>query len=271
MRRPWNLLLAAARLRARVRVRSLHEGVTVVIISWNTRGVLADVLRAVQRFTPTEVRVMVIDNGSTDGSREMLRAWPGIRTVPLPSNAGHGAALDLGVFLARTSIVVTLDSDAIPLREGWLDSAVEPVRSGRAVLAGLRSRRNFVHPVYLAVDTETFIKRRLSFQVHRLPGVSEADARWGENAWDTGELMTPRLDPADVVFVERTENVVGGLPGMTAAGVVYHHGGVSRSADGGVTAEALQEWRSACRALGLWFVYEPARMHETGEKVVRLE
>ena len=38
---------------------------------------------------------------------------------------------------------------------------------------------------------------------------------------------------------------------MTAGGVVYHHGGVSRATDGAVTAEALEGWRTACRALGV--------------------
>ena len=169
----------------------------------------------------------------------------------LPSNAGHGVALDLAVCTTRTTVAVTLDSDAIPLTEGWLDQIVEPVVSRRAVLAGQRSSRDFVHPIYSAVDTAEFVRRKLSFQVHRLPGLGSVDERWGVNAWDTAELMTPRLAPDEVVFVERTENAAPDLPGMTAGGVVYHHGGVSRASDGAVTTEALEGWRSACRSLGV--------------------
>jgi hypothetical protein len=250
MRRPWNIRVKRARLAARARLRRLEDGVTVIIVSWNTRDITADVVSAVQLFSPPDVRVLVVDNGSTDASVATFRTWPGITLMELPSNAGHGVALDLAVCATRTKVAVTLDSDAIPLTEGWLDQAVGPVASGRAVLAGLRSSRNFVHPVYSAVDTVAFVRRRLSFQVHRLPDAGGHE-RWGENAWDTAELMTSRVAPDEIVFVERTENEAPDLPGMTTGGVVYHHGGVSRAVDGEVAADALDGWRHACRALGV--------------------
>ena len=89
---------------------------------------------------------------------------------------------------------MTLDSDAIPLCRGWLDPVVGALRDGSALLAGLRSSRDFVHPVFLAVDTATFVRRKLSFQVHR-DHPDGAPDRWGVNAWDTGELLTRALDP----------------------------------------------------------------------------
>ena len=208
MRRPWNLRIKRARWAARTRLRRLDDGVTVIIVNWNTKDITADVVKAVRLFSPDDVRVLVVDNGSSDGSAEMFRTWPGIDTMLLHSNAGHGAALDLAVCSTRTKVAVTLDSDAIPLATGWLDQIVEPVCSGRAVLAGQQSSRGFVHPIYAAVDTAAFVRRGLSFQVHRLPG-------------------------------------------MTAGGVVYHHGGVSRATDGAVTLEALAGWRAAWRSLGV--------------------
>ena len=250
VRRPWNLRVKYGRLVARIRLRWLRDGVTVIIVNWNTRDVTADVVRAVRTLSPAGTRVLVVDNGSTDGSAEMFRRWEGIDTILLRSNAGHGVALDLGVCATRTKVAVTLDSDAIPLTGDWLDQVVEPVVARRAVLAGHRSSRDFVHPVYAALDTAAFVRRKLSFQVHRLPGMRLDEVRWGENSWDTAELMTPRLAPNEFVFVEPTENRKMGLPGNTPGGVVYHHGGVSRATDGGVTAAAVDEWRAACRALG---------------------
>ncbi len=249
-RRPWNLRVKVARGAARLRAPRLVDGTTVAIVNWNTKQVTGDVLRAVTRLSPPDVRVLVVDNGSTDGSADMLRHWPGIETMLLRTNAGHGVALDLAVLASKTTVTLTLDSDAIPLDAGWLDPAVEPVRSGRAVLAGLRSSRDFVHPVYCAVDTRAFARRRLSFQVHREPSADRGEV-WGQNAWDTGELLTRALAPNEVVFVDPTENRAPGLPGMTTGNVVYHHGGMTRSASGGVSDSALAGWRAACRALGL--------------------
>ena len=251
MRRPWNLRVKWARTIARTRSRRLDDGVTVIIVNWNTKDITADAVSAVQLLSPADTRVLVVDNGSTDGSADTFRAWSGIETMVFRSNAGQGVALDLAVCATRTKVAVTLDSDAIPLTTGWLDQIVEPVASGQAVLAGQRSSRGFVHPIYAAVGTAQFVRRKLSFQVHRLPGGDASAERWGENAWDTGELMTPRLAPDEVVFVERTENAAPDLPGMTAGGVVYHHGGVSRATDGEVTPEAFEGWRAACRSLGV--------------------
>ena len=248
-RRPWNLRLKAERQLALLRLPRLVDGVTVIIVNWNTKDVTADVIRAVRELSPPDTRILLVDNGSTDGSRELFGSWAGIDKILLKANAGHGVALDLAVSRTRTKVAVTLDSDAIPLTADWLDAAVTPVREGRAVLAGLRARRNFVHPVYSAVDTATFVRRRLSFQTFVPPGVESASAIWGETAWDTAELLTGRLGPDEVCFVDRTPNLVTGLPGMTTGGVVYHHGGVSRGTSGQVEPQALAGWKDACARL----------------------
>jgi hypothetical protein len=256
------VVVKVARLRALSRLRRLDPGVTVVVVNWNTREVLADVVQAVRTCSPPEVRILVVDNGSTDGSRELIRSWRDVDHLLLPSNVGHGLALDLATFCVRTDVALVLDSDAIPLGAGWLEPAVGPVRSGQAVLAGLRARRDYVHPVYLAVHVPEFVRRRLSFQVHR-PRISEgSETRWGENAWDTAELLTPRLSPGEVRFVERTPNPVAELPGMVVGGVVYHHGGVTREAEGSVSPRALTEWRDACHRLGLDTLVRQGRAQE---------
>lgn len=250
MRRPWNLRVKAARRRALWRFKRLSDGVTVVIVNWNTREVVADVIATVQATVPAGTRIVAVDNGSTDGSAHMLSGWPGIELVRHRRNAGHGVALDLAVLRSSTRITVTLDSDAVPLTTDWLDHVVEPVRAG-SVVAGLRATRGFAHPVLLAVDTREFVRRNLSFQVH-VDAQVDPDARvWGSNAWDTGELMTRRLAPDEVTLVPPTPNRAPGLPGMTVADAVYHHGGVSRGASGAVSADALAGWHEALRALAV--------------------
>ncbi|MBK8459388.1 MAG: glycosyltransferase [Micropruina sp.] len=244
-RRPWNIRVKAERRVALARSGGLRDGVTIVIVNWNTCEVTSDVIDSVAELTPSGVRVLVVDNGSTDGSREMLRARTGIDKLFLRSNAGHGVALDLALCRVRTKVAVTLDSDALPLVPGWLEPAVRPVAEGRAILAGLRASRDFVHPVFSAVSTAAFVQRRLSFQTLVPPGLSGAAANWGENAWDTGEMMTRRLPADEVTFVEPTANLVSGLPGMTVGGVVYHHGGVSRSTGGAPDPSAMTVWRDS--------------------------
>lgn len=248
--RPWNLIIKGLRVRARRTQR--RPGVTIVIVNWNTQAVTRDTLHAVQQLTSDDVKIMIVDNGSVDASRQWLRAEPSVRSITLPANVGHAVALDIATLLATTDTVVTLDSDAVPLRFGWLDSVLDPLTEEGVVLAGLQSRRNFVHPVFAGVEVDAFVEKNLSFQVWQLPGLSDDDRIWGQNCWDTGELMTSRLERSEYAFVERTPNPVTGLPGMTVGDVVYHHGGITRAteeADLDLTDDSYRGWREALEQL----------------------
>ena len=167
-KRPWNLMVKAARIRARRRIDELRTGETIIIVNWNTLPVLRDTIAAVKLLTPGHVPITIVDNGSTDGSKEWLKTQD-VNLIALPINVGHSIALDLAFYACETDIAVTLDSDCVPITEDWFDALVEPIRSGTAALSGARSSRDFVHPMALAVDLRTFIEAEMSFQVYKMP------------------------------------------------------------------------------------------------------
>ncbi len=246
--RPWNLMVKAARVRAKRRIDGLRRSETIIIVNWNTLSVLQDTLAAVRRLTPSSVPITVVDNGSTDGSKEWLKTQD-VKLIAMPINVGHSIALDLAFYGCDTDIVVTIDSDAVPITHEWFDAIVEPIRSGSAVLSGARSSRNFVHPMAMAVDLRRFIEAEMSFQVYKMPGVTAEDEIWGVNAFDTAEWMSRMVAPEELHFLHTTPNRVAGLPGMTAGDVVYHHGGVTRSAESGLDAESYRVWQEALQQL----------------------
>jgi glycosyltransferase involved in cell wall biosynthesis len=89
--------------------------VSVVIPTYNNVRVLARTLDALlaQTFPPDRYEIVVIDDGSTDGTAEMVRRVCGpvsIRYVAQP-NSGRAAARNLGARVARGRIVLFLDSD----------------------------------------------------------------------------------------------------------------------------------------------------------------
>jgi GT2 family glycosyltransferase len=90
----------------------------VVIISWNTRELLRDCLASVLMDAAAEI--VVVDNGSTDGSIEMVRRkFPSVSLEVLPSNPGYGAGCNAGVRACRAEYVLLLNSDTV-LRPGTL-------------------------------------------------------------------------------------------------------------------------------------------------------
>ena len=70
--------------------------------------------RAVLASMPDAVEVIVADDGSTDGTAELLaREVPSIQVVRLDANRGFAPAANRGVALARGRIIMLLNSDAI--------------------------------------------------------------------------------------------------------------------------------------------------------------
>jgi GT2 family glycosyltransferase len=83
---------------------------TIVIASYNRRPLL-DATLAKLSDIPERPPVVVVDDGSTDGTAAMLRErWPEVRVVALPDNHG-AAARNAGVRAAQTRYVAFCDDD----------------------------------------------------------------------------------------------------------------------------------------------------------------
>jgi len=92
--------------------------VAVVVISWNTKDLLRNCLRSVLADRCAEV--VVIDNGSADGSADLVRGeFPGVRLVVNPGNPGFGAAANQGFRLTTAPYVLLLNGDT-EVRPGGL-------------------------------------------------------------------------------------------------------------------------------------------------------
>jgi N-acetylglucosaminyl-diphospho-decaprenol L-rhamnosyltransferase len=87
--------------------------VSVVIVNWNTRAILRDCLSSLQRHTRRRtVEVLVVDNGSADGSPQMVRdEFPAARLIANPKNLGYAAGCNQGIREARGRHLLLLNSD----------------------------------------------------------------------------------------------------------------------------------------------------------------
>jgi len=211
------VLVPALRARARRRLGRLAPGaVTVVTVNWNAAPYLETLLRLVRSRSPEGVRVLVVDNGSRDGSRRLLAAHPGVRVVRLPFNAGHDLALDIGFLLAGTEYVVALDVDAFPLHDRWLGELLEPLGRG-CEISGARLNREYVHPCCLAMRTARFVREGHSFRGRYRPRAEGRDA-----SGDIGEEMSGR-ERGRLHFFDPSSRRGPGDVGTVFGGLVYHN------------------------------------------------
>jgi GT2 family glycosyltransferase len=97
------------------------KSVSVVIANWDGRHLLERFLPLVLCALREQDEVIIVDNGSRDGSLEWLRErFACVRVVALPKNYGFSVANNIGVKVARGEIVVLLNNDMAPER-GFLE------------------------------------------------------------------------------------------------------------------------------------------------------
>ena len=107
---------------------------TVVIPNWNGKDLLAKYIPSIRAaLAPNPANeILVVDNGSSDGSADFLREnFPEVTVLGLPENLGFGGGSNAGFRAARNDIVVLLNSDMrvavdflAPLLEGFDDAEV---------------------------------------------------------------------------------------------------------------------------------------------------
>lgn len=190
---------------------------TVLTVNWNTLDFLRVLLAGVERFSPPGTEVLVVDNASTDGSREFLRQ-SSIRSLLLPINLGHGPALDLAVARVHTEFFATLDVDAFPVSPDWLQVLRGYLDDGNVVVGG-HMHRGFAHPSMLAMRTRDFRQRRHTFL--RSYWRSSRGFVHGES-WDVAERISMR-EPGRVALVQPSEVRGPGVIGTVYGGIVYHN------------------------------------------------
>ena len=109
--------------------------VSVIIPTYNRSAWLKECLDVLGRQTISRSRyeIIVVDDGSIDGTHEVARLIKGVVYLH-QQNQGQAAARNLGLSVARGSIVAFTDDDCIPAKD-WIEQGV------RALLHGVRNSR----------------------------------------------------------------------------------------------------------------------------------
>ncbi len=89
--------------------------VTALMAARNAAGTIAEAIGSVQAQSLTDWELVVIDDGSVDGTADVARSCAGgdprVRVVRLPDGAGRGAARNVGLGYARGQLVAVCDAD----------------------------------------------------------------------------------------------------------------------------------------------------------------
>ncbi|GBC75817.1 4,4'-diaponeurosporenoate glycosyltransferase [bacterium HR07] len=110
--------------------------VSAIVPAYNEAERIGAVLWAL-RHAPSVGEVIVVDDGSTDGTAQVAREF-GVRVISLPANCGKSVALDRGVQMARYETVLFLDADLVGLRPDHIERMIQAYREeGRDMVVGV--------------------------------------------------------------------------------------------------------------------------------------
>ncbi len=85
---------------------------SIVIPNWNGKQFLKTCLISLQNQTWTDFEIIVVDNGSTDGSKEYIKKYfPKIILIELAENVGFSPAVNLGIKQSRGEYIVLINND----------------------------------------------------------------------------------------------------------------------------------------------------------------
>ncbi|MEM7130723.1 MAG: glycosyltransferase family 2 protein [Chloroflexota bacterium] len=101
--------------------------VSVIICSWNRKDDILETLPSIYQQNYKNYEIIVVDNGSTDGTVDVLRAeHPTVRIVALEENLGPTGGRNAGIHVAKGEVLFFLDSDANLLAD-TLEKVVERI------------------------------------------------------------------------------------------------------------------------------------------------
>ncbi len=181
---------------------------SLIIPAYNEAGRLPPYLGVVRehldRRYPDAYEVVVVNDGSSDGLRDVLEPlaadWPGLNVIEHATNRGKGAAVRTGMLAARGELLLFADADgATPIDEEEI--LCKAVRDGADVAIGSRYVR------------ETDVTRRRTFSrglagrtfaafARRLLGISVRDTQCGFKMFrrDAGRKLFSAAEETGYLF-----------------------------------------------------------------------
>jgi len=107
---------------------------SVIVPVFDERSTVAEIVRRMRRVDlPVEVEIIMVDDGSTDGTEKILSALEDstLAVVRHPVNRGKGAAIRSGLAAARGDLILIQDADLEYDPDDW-EKLLRPVLKGRA-------------------------------------------------------------------------------------------------------------------------------------------
>ena len=102
--------------------------ISIIIPTFNQLPFTRLCLQFVKKYTKEPYELIVVDNGSTDGTVAFLQKYPGIKLITFPDNRGFATACNAGLKVSRGRYIVLLNNDVL-VTPFWLTNLIRVLDS----------------------------------------------------------------------------------------------------------------------------------------------
>ncbi|VVB94981.1 Glycosyltransferase AglE [uncultured archaeon] len=139
-------------------IKNIIINISIIIPTYNAEKTIIQTLKGLENQTNKDFEVIVIDDGSTDSSFELVKSYKTKSRFPIKlikqKNSGPAKARNLGVEQSEGNIILFLDSDCIPYIN-WVEEMVRPL-DGKIVGSNCG---------YIVQNKESLIARYIGYEI----------------------------------------------------------------------------------------------------------
>jgi GT2 family glycosyltransferase len=216
--------------------------VTITIPVFNQIHYTTQCLESLNRASIADEQIIVVDNGSTDGTEEFLAARPQIRVIHNPKNLGCGAAWTQGAQASTSTWTVVMNNDVL-VPPGCLEGLVEFAE---------RERLDIVSPATCGGEMDYDFAAHAAGFMERMKGVSRRGVAHGvcfmvhRRVFDTIGYFDsdPKLGGYEDDEYFRRARRAGLRLAMTGRAFLHHFGSITQKKhQGGQPRQNQKSWR----------------------------
>ncbi|MGO4699347.1 glycosyltransferase family 2 protein [Paenibacillus sp. 2TAB26] len=109
------------------------EGTSIIIPTYNQLNYLRNCIESIHKYTPQSYEIIIIDNGSTDGTAAYLKSQAGrLRYKIFQENLGFSGGVNQGLMMAKGTSILILNNDTI-VTKNWLSNLLSCLNSNPSI------------------------------------------------------------------------------------------------------------------------------------------
>jgi len=179
--------------------------ISCIIPAYNEEKRIGNVIKVVQSH-PLVREVIVINDGSSDKTEDVMRKFKGIKLISYKKNCGKSYAIMKGIEAAKSDLLLFIDADLIGLNKKNITDLIDPVLKGKSDMS-ISLRINapwFYRKIGIDfISGERVINRNLFPDLKRL-----ANLKFGIEVFMNNEIIKRKLR----IGIVRLDNVISPYP-----------------------------------------------------------